>query len=72
MKSTAVSRFATNSRINASVSAWTVTSRAVPGSSAIKRDGLLASAMALALLIVAVNLVSDAYIRQLDRSSETQ
>jgi ABC-type dipeptide/oligopeptide/nickel transport system permease subunit len=28
--------------------------------------------LALALLIVAVNLVSDAYIRQLDRSSETQ
>jgi ABC-type dipeptide/oligopeptide/nickel transport system permease subunit len=28
--------------------------------------------LALALLVVAVNLVGDAYIRQLDRSGDTQ
>ncbi len=35
------------SRISASVCAWTVTSCAVPGSSAIKSAGSLASAMAI-------------------------
>ena len=47
MNSTDVWCFSTSSDISFSVCACTVTSSAVPGSSASKRAGLLASAMAI-------------------------
>ena len=47
MKSTEVWCFSTRSRISLSVCACTVTSSAVPGSSAISSAGLLTSAIAI-------------------------